>query len=59
MSTIAADESNPNEHDLQAVAQLKASAARIKAELAKVIVGQEDVLVGIRFVGGCGAHRRV
>ena len=44
MSTTAADESNPTEHDLQAVANLKASAARIKAELAKVIVGQEDVV---------------
>ena len=44
MSTITADESNPTGHDLQAVAQLKASAARIKAELAKVIVGQEDVV---------------
>jgi len=44
MSTIAADESNTTGHDLQAVANLKAAAARIKAELAKVIVGQEDVV---------------
>ena len=32
------------EHDLQAVAHLKESAARIKIELAKVIVGQEEVV---------------
>src|SRR5215216_3072576 len=36
--TQAADE------DLQAVARLKAASARIKTELAKVIVGQEEVV---------------
>ncbi|MCI0746004.1 MAG: MoxR family ATPase [Verrucomicrobia subdivision 3 bacterium] len=32
------------DHDLQAVQQLKAACARIKAELGKVIVGQEEVV---------------
>ncbi len=32
------------DHDLQAVAHLKESAAKIKSELAKVIVGQEEVV---------------
>ena len=35
---------NAADADLQAVNDLKASCARIKAELAKVIVGQEDVV---------------
>src|SRR5678816_1459826 len=39
---VAADSANPT--DLQAVQQLKAACARIKTELAKVIVGQEAVV---------------
>jgi MoxR-like ATPase len=39
---VAADSANPS--DLQAVQQLKAACARIKAELGKVIVGQEQVV---------------
>jgi MoxR-like ATPase len=46
MSTTAADtqQTKPADADLQAVANLKASCARIKAELGKVIVGQEEVV---------------
>jgi MoxR-like ATPase len=40
--TAAASSANPT--DLQAVQQLKAACARIKAELGKVIVGQEQVV---------------
>ncbi len=39
---VAADSTSPS--DLQAVQQLKAACARIKAELGKVIVGQEQVV---------------
>ena len=39
---VAADSASPS--DLQAVQQLKAACARIKAELGKVIVGQEQVV---------------
>jgi len=43
---MTADSQSPQiaDADLQAVHDLKASCARIKAELAKVIVGQEDVV---------------
>jgi MoxR-like ATPase len=43
---MTADPQSPRaaDADLQAVNDLKASCARIKAELAKVIVGQEDVV---------------
>ena len=45
MSMTADPQSPPiADADLQAVHDLKASCARIKAELAKVIVGQEDVV---------------
>ena len=46
MSTTAAEpqHSQPADADLQAVQELKASCARIKTELAKVIVGQEAVV---------------
>jgi len=46
MSTIAAEPQPPQpaDADLQAVQNLKASCARIKSELAKVIVGQEAVV---------------
>ena len=46
MSTTAADmqQTKPADADLQAVQNLKASCARIKAELSKVIVGQEAVV---------------
>ena len=46
MSTIAAEPqpSQPTDADIQAVQNLKASCARIKSELAKVIVGQEAVV---------------
>ena len=41
----AADHSHPaTDQDLKSVEQLKASTAKIKAELAKVIVGQEEVV---------------
>ena len=43
MSTSAPD-LQPTDQDLQAVANLKASAGRIKSELGKVIVGQEEVV---------------
>ena len=39
---VAADSASPS--DLQAVQQLKSACARIKAELGKVIVGQEQVV---------------
>ncbi len=44
--SMTADPQSPRaaDADLQAVNDLKASCARIKAELAKVIVGQEDVV---------------
>src|SRR6186997_1106412 len=42
MSTT--DHPKPTDQDIQAVAALKASCARIKAELGKVIVGQEAVV---------------
>src|SRR5436190_1594929 len=38
------NESQAGDQDLQAVARLKAESARIKTELAKVIVGQEEVV---------------
>src|SRR5436190_12219968 len=38
------NESQADDQDLQAVARLKAESARIKTELAKVIVGQEEVV---------------
>ena len=46
MTNTAAESQHPKaaDADLQAVHDLKASCARIKAELAKVIVGQEDVV---------------
>ncbi|MFM1770636.1 MAG: ATPase RavA [Verrucomicrobiota bacterium] len=44
MSTPTAELPKPSDADLQAVAALKASAARVKAELGKVIVGQESVV---------------
>jgi MoxR-like ATPase len=44
MSTPTADLPKPADADLQAVAALKASAARVKSELAKVVVGQEGVV---------------
>ena len=48
MSTTIVEEAKaaqgPAEHDLQVVQNLKASCARIKSELAKVIVGQEVVV---------------
>ena len=46
MSTIAAEPQPPQpaDADLQAVQNLKSSCARIKSELAKVIVGQEAVV---------------
>jgi MoxR-like ATPase len=45
MSNIAAaPETTASDADLKAVANLKASCAKIKAELAKVIVGQETVV---------------
>jgi MoxR-like ATPase len=46
MSTIVAEPqpSQPADADLQAVQNLKSSCARIKSELAKVIVGQEAVV---------------
>ena len=44
MSTEPTAAPPPADADLQAVAALKASAARVKAELAKVIVGQEAVV---------------
>ena len=46
MSTIAAEPPPPQpaDADLQAVQNLKSSCARIKSELAKVIVGQEAVV---------------
>src|SRR5215203_2577523 len=40
----APDSSKPADADLQAVENLKASCLRIKSELAKVIVGQNDVV---------------
>jgi MoxR-like ATPase len=41
----AADPSNPaTDQDLRSVEQLRSSATKIKAELAKVIVGQEEVV---------------
>jgi MoxR-like ATPase len=43
-AAAAAPATAPADADLQAVEKLKASCARIKAELAKVIVGQEDVV---------------
>ena len=46
MSTIAAEPPPPQpaDADIQAVQNLKSSCARIKNELAKVIVGQEAVV---------------
>jgi MoxR-like ATPase len=46
MSTTAAEPQTPkaDEKDLAAVRQLKESCARIKTELAKVIVGQDEVI---------------
>ena len=44
MSNTTLDNTKASSHDLQAVEHLKASAAKIKAELSKVIVGQEQVV---------------
>ena len=46
MSNVSAASENPRgtDADIKAVEQLKDSCARIKAELAKVIVGQEEVV---------------
>ena len=43
MSTPTAEIPKPADADLQAVAALKSSAARVKSELAKVVVGQEKI----------------
>jgi MoxR-like ATPase len=44
MNTTVAEAEKPKGEDLQAVQQLKAACARIKGELSKVIVGQEQVV---------------
>ena len=44
MSNTTLEKPQAADHDLQAVEHLKASAAKIKAELSKVIVGQEEVV---------------
>ena len=44
MSTTTAEKPAATDKDLQAVEHLKTTCAKIKSELAKVIVGQEDVV---------------